>query len=328
MADIASQAHVRAAEPFALGTSKLCVYLWDEAWQHAPQVLEGDGEALHDMRVALRRLRSTLENCAALHGSAQSPAQSPDHGSAHIEFLRKDIAREMRAERKSLSKIGDALGAVRDFDVLAKYLQDYIEAELELAEGAPEHAGLQRFARYLYARRDEHFAPMQKAIERAQRPRRKREEFSRWAHSLAGVREPPAELSQAARQILALRVDQAVEMGAVLRSSDEDQQHNLRKSLRRLRYTLEAFAPAFAKPKPLIKALTALQDVLGEMQDRSVLRAMLLLCFEVHSIDKLPPGAHEFARFGEHKRDELLQSARSSWDQLASQGFWDALRAA
>lgn len=308
MADIASEAHVRAADSFSLAASKLCVYLWDEAWSHAPQVLAHDDEALHDMRVALRRLRSTLENCITLQGSA----------------LRKDIAKEMRAERQSLGKLGDALGAVRDFDVLGQYLQDY---QSSLSETAPRPA-LERFSKYLHERREHLFEPMQKAIERADRPRKKREEFSRWAHSLAGVREPATPLSEAAKQVLALRVDEAVAMGHVLRSSDEEEQHNLRKSLRRLRYTLEAFAPAFQKPKPLVKNLVAMQDELGEMQDRSVLRAMLLDCFQVEKIDKLPGDARDFAHFGEQKRDELLQKMRATWDEREQQSFWDTLRAA
>lgn len=309
MADIASEAHVRAVEPFCLAASKLCVYLWDEAWSHAPQVLAHDDEALHDMRVALRRLRSTLENSITLQGSA----------------LRKDIAKEMRSERHSLGKLGDALGAVRDFDVLSQYLQDY---QAGLGENPASGAGLERFGKYLHERREHNFAPMQKAIERAARPRKKREEFARWAHSLAGVREPDVPLINAAKQVLILRVDEAVAMGHVLQSSDEEEQHNLRKSLRRLRYTLEAFAPAFQKPKPLVKSLVAMQDELGEMQDRSVLRAMLLDCFQVSNIDKLPADAREFAQFGEHKRDELLQKMRATWDEKSAAGFWDSMRAA
>lgn len=301
MADIASQAGIRAVEPFVPSASKLCVYLWDEAWQHAPQVLKGDDEAL-------RRLRSTLENCAALKGSS----------------LRPDIAKEMRAERQSLSKLGDALGAVRDFDVLCAYLQNYIETERQ----SESNEDLDLFFKYLHERRDEHFAPMTHAIERANRPRKKREEFARWAHSLAGVREPDVPLLEAARQVLALRIDEALEMGPVLQSSDEHEQHNLRKSLRRLRYTLEAFAPAFTKPKAFIKTLTSMQDELGEMQDRSVLRAMLLSCFEQKHIKDLPPGAHEFAQFGEAKRDELLQQMRATWDQHIQQGLWDSMRKA
>jgi CHAD domain-containing protein len=121
---------------------------------------------------------------------------------------------------------------------------------------------------------------MRRAITRADRAGKAREKFARWAHSLAGVREPDVPLINAALQVLHLRVDEAIAMGHVLQSHDEEEQHNLRKSLRRLRYTLEAFGPAFEKPKPRIKKLTAMQDVLGEMQDRSVLRAMLCQAYK------------------------------------------------
>jgi hypothetical protein len=122
MADIASEAGLRAVDPFVPSISKLCVYLWDEAWQAAPQVLEGDDEALHDMRVALRRLRSTLENSAILGG----------------DFVREDIADELTFERRALRKIGDALGAVRDYDVLLQYLEEYRATQ---TGGASEASG-------------------------------------------------------------------------------------------------------------------------------------------------------------------------------------------
>jgi CHAD domain-containing protein len=335
MADIANEAGVKINDNLVVAASRLAAYLWGEAWRHAPQVLAGDDEALHQMRVALRRLRSLLENCAAV----------PE------ESLRGDIAREMRAARGGLGHLGDALGAVRDFDVLGQYLRDYASEELKAEVDSNE--SLQAFALYLQARREENFAPMCKRIEKAERERKKRpsdrETFARWAHSLAGVRGPEASLSQAAPQVLALRVEQALEMGHVLHSEDEEEQHELRKNLRRLRYTLEAFAPAFEKPKllapvstgltvkaqkeaakgrtkPLVKVLVSMQDVLGEMQDRSVLRAMLLDCFNEKSVEDLPDGAREFGEFGDRRRATLLEEMRATWAEHENSGFWNEMK--
>jgi len=311
MADIASEAKIRAEDTWTLSASKLSVYLWDEAWKHAPQVVEGDAHALHQMRVALRRLRSLLENCA--HPDMEGTAIAPH------------IAEEMLYERRALGKLGDALGAVRDFDVLDDYLQTYSKELLFSAVEA--HPGLAKFDQFLRSEREGNFAPMVRRIERADRPHKGREDFARWAHSLAGVREPQMPLSEAAPQVLALRIDEALAMGHVLQSEDEEEQHELRKSLRRLRYTLEAFDPAFGKTKPFVKALVALQDTLGEMQDRTVLRGMLRACFREKSLQKLPEDARLFAEYGDRRREELLQKVRADWAQHETSGFWDEMRA-
>jgi triphosphatase len=311
MADIASDAHVTQEDTFTHAASKLSVYLWSEAWGHADGVVEGDAHALHQMRVALRRLRSLLENCAHpdLEGSAIAP----------------HIAEEMLYERRALGKLGDALGAVRDFDVLDDYLRTYAKDIIFRDVSASQ--GLARFDEFLRHERDQNFAPMVKRIERTRRPHKQREDFARWAHSLAGVQQPETPLSQAAPQVLALRIDEALAKGHVLQSEDEEEQHELRKSLRRLRYTLEAFDPAFGKTKPFVKVLVSLQDTLGEMQDRTVLRAMLKACFQEKSLQKLPEDARLFAEYGDRRREELLQQMRADWKAREESGFWDEMRA-
>ena len=62
MADIAKRAEVQPEEPAVAGVSRMADYLWDEVWNHADQTASGDADALHDMRVAIRRLRSLLQN--------------------------------------------------------------------------------------------------------------------------------------------------------------------------------------------------------------------------------------------------------------------------
>lgn len=63
--------------------------------------MTGDVEAIHDMRVGVRRLRVALSNFAAC--------------------LDK---RERRSQRRRLSRLADALGGVRDLDVLSAALQN------------------------------------------------------------------------------------------------------------------------------------------------------------------------------------------------------------
>jgi len=65
---------------------------------------EGDVEALHDMRVASRRLRAAM--------SVFAPAYD---------------AKQFRAVEKQVAEVTDALGNVRDADVLLEYLEKTAE---------------------------------------------------------------------------------------------------------------------------------------------------------------------------------------------------------
>jgi CHAD domain-containing protein len=62
MADLATEAGLRADDEILHAAGKLFTYLWDTAWQHSSATAGGDADALHDMRVAIRRLRSALQN--------------------------------------------------------------------------------------------------------------------------------------------------------------------------------------------------------------------------------------------------------------------------
>src|SRR5687767_14183668 len=98
MADIAQESGIAADEPVLAGLSKLLNTLWSAAWKHAPDTIDGDADALHDMRVAIRRLRSVMQN---FEGSKEAP------------LLSKPLRRELIDYRGTLGRIGDALGAVR-----------------------------------------------------------------------------------------------------------------------------------------------------------------------------------------------------------------------
>src|SRR4051812_43344386 len=115
MADIAQESGIVADEPALAGLSKLLNYLWTVAWQYAQGTIDGDAEALHDMRVAVRRLRSVMQN---FEGTKTTP------------LLNSSLRRELRNYRSSLGRIGNALGAVRDLDVLDGYLKEYASKRL------------------------------------------------------------------------------------------------------------------------------------------------------------------------------------------------------
>jgi hypothetical protein len=76
----------------------------------------------------------------------------------------------------------------------------------------------------------------------------------------------------------------------------------------------------------------ALQDVLGEMQDRTVLHETALrLCGEdgVDSAAGLPPALApdlaRFLRYGDYRRRRLLYQARARWVKLETEHFFENL---
>ncbi|HWQ36428.1 MAG TPA: CHAD domain-containing protein [Blastocatellia bacterium] len=78
----------------------VCQGLYENVISQEEMVRAGDAEAVHDMRVAVRRLRVALSNFAVCFE-----------------------AERRRAMRAQLGQIADVLGAVRDLDVMLEALK-------------------------------------------------------------------------------------------------------------------------------------------------------------------------------------------------------------
>jgi hypothetical protein len=174
---------------------------------------------------------------------------------------------------------------------------------------------------------------MVKKINRAQEPGKLRERFARYALGLpaAAPSLPVAmTLRDAAPAILETHVAAVLSHAASLDDArDALGHHELRKAMKRLRYSLEFFAPCLDKPvKPHLKTLTKLQDLLGEMNDRDVLRQNIEHAFPIGNVkwqrqkievdassvaldslrrtasadEHLPPDIAEFLRYGDGPR--------------------------
>lgn len=317
MADLSLEAKLTPEDPILVATSKLFSYLWDKVWQHASDTGAGDAEGLHDMRVAIRRLRSALQN---FEGTAAEP------------LISKRLYKEFSAERKQLGKVGDLLGAVRDHDVLDEYLKEYAKSQLKIDIAQSE--GLAQFERYLQTERAEAFAPMVKRINRAQEPQKLREEFGRWALGLPAINVAPLTLGDAARIIIPQRIQDVHDHSpALLDGADAEGHHEFRKSLRRLRYALETLGVCFPGPlKGHVKTLVQAQDLLGEMQDRDVLRDIAHQAFPASATDdgteaaQLPTDIAEFVRWGEMRRRRLLGQVRQWWSKHQDGGVLTELQ--
>ncbi|RYG58588.1 CHAD domain-containing protein, partial [bacterium] len=163
-----------------------------------------------------------------------------------------------------------------------------------------------------------------KALKKAAKDDELQEEFGRWALGLPAAKSSDISFQAAAKAVLEQRIDEVFRHEDSLQpgGSDEDQ-HELRKSLRRVRYTLETMSVSFSKPvKSYVKTLVNLQDTLGEMQDRSVLSETISEIF----YDDVPEDVELFNTHGLDKRDKLLNDTRAAWKKARDKGFWDELR--
>jgi CHAD domain-containing protein len=209
-----------------------------------------DSEFLHDMRVSVRRSRAVQRELKGVFGPAE-------------------LAR-FRAEFRWLQQ---ATGDARDLDVHV--------LEFDSMRGlVPEamRADLDPLLAVLRARR----AKARRELVATLRSERALSLLSAWGSFLAGLEAAEeADRPDAARPIVALAGERIgkvyrrmVRMGAAIEpDSPAEEYHELRKKGKELRYLLELFGAALYPAdvvKPMIKALKALQDVLGRHQDREV----------------------------------------------------------
>jgi CHAD domain-containing protein len=213
-------------------------------------IADTDTEFLHDFRVAVRRSRSVQRELKAVF----PPAELAE---ARIEFR----------------WLQQATGDARDMDVYVLEFDDYRAMVPEWMRGDLEPLlGVLRERRL--TARSEMVAALQS--ERAAAL------FAEWEGLLDGLERLPEDDRSAAahpiRQVAAQRITKVysrmLKMGrAIDRSSPPEDYHQLRKKGKELRYLLELFGlPLFSEEvvRPMIRALKALQDVLGRHQDREI----------------------------------------------------------
>lgn len=219
-------------------------------------VLRGaDPEYLHQMRVALRRLRSGLGAFEALlpPGAEERPVAA-------------------------VQRLAHALGPARDWDV-------FVEATLTpLMKQFPEHYGLGRLERACVRLRQSAHRAANFAVASP--------DYQRLVLSMGGwLTEEPwtAELTPA--QVLALKAPVTGHAKAVLERDyqrirkrgrslaqlDFAQTHRLRIAAKKLRYAAGFFALLFSRERvqPMLEALNDLQDVLGAINDSAMAQVLI-----------------------------------------------------
>jgi CHAD domain-containing protein len=236
--------------PAPLGVRRIAIgFLDDAVAAHARLAAKEDGEALHDFRVALRRMRSWLRADAWAGGTPP-----------------KKIARRAR-------KIARATSTARDAEVLVAWATD---RQAALRPG--ERRAVRWLGDWLHAREGKTGTAVQSASEDF------RELAPHWRESLATVRieahidapQPEQPFRQHATTLIRARCDElSAAMAAIRGFKDREAIHRARIAGKRLRYAIEPLAPLVPAGESVITAMKTIQDDFGYFCDRDVFIRLL-----------------------------------------------------
>ncbi|MEU4244440.1 CYTH and CHAD domain-containing protein [Actinoplanes sp. NPDC026619] len=204
-----------------------------------PGVRQGDPESVHKMRVATRRLRSTLKTFKrSLPGFEELGGE--------LKWL-ADLLGQVRDGQVQEGKLLASIeGAGSQFDEVSARIREYLDDQV--ASGRTALAEALEGERYLTL------------LDRV-------DELT----GLAGDAEPKP-VKRAAKSLA--KADDLLDQA--LAGGEDVELHEARKAYKRARYAVEVFAGDAGKPgKQLVNALTDLQDVLGAHQDSVVARELL-----------------------------------------------------
>lgn len=259
-----------------------------------------DPEGPHQLRVALRRLRSAL---LVFGPTLAGPA----------------LDRLAEAARW----LGHEVGAVRDLDVA---LADILGPELAAETAEPGFRMLaEALARHLATAR----AHLRETIagRRAWLFQLDLAEFvaargwldpGDWDQT-ARLARPIGAVAEGA---LELRLGKVARRGEGIAGLGVEQRHALRKELKKLRYAVEFLSPLYPdrKVRPFLKQLKALQEIFGDMNDAAMAEALFR--------DPAGPAATDIgaARAAGFVIGVRTERARRSWED--AKAVWKAFRAA
>jgi len=210
-----------------------------------------DVEFLHDLRVATRRARSALSQIKNV-----LPQSAVDRLAAELRWL------------------GEVTNPCRDLDVYLLEMDDYRRRLGAAANALDDYEKLLRRERSKALRR------VRGAL-RSKRFTRLMDEWRALVESKPSGSDPAhaaRPISDVAGKKILKACRRMVKRGAGLTDDPPAKQlHRLRIDAKKLRYLLEFFRSLYPKDRvdPLIRELKGLQDVLGELNDREIQRALL-----------------------------------------------------
>ncbi|PJF36927.1 MAG: hypothetical protein CUN49_02870 [Candidatus Thermofonsia Clade 1 bacterium] len=242
--------NLQADDLMSEGGRKVLAFHFGKLLARQADVLASDeSEAVHQMRVATRRLRSTLR--------------------IFRSYYRQSVLRPWRAV---LKRTAELLGKVRDLDVYREHMARYAKAQpsasrrdlrLINAQLGERHAAL-RAQLCDYLNSAEYNAFLSEFAAFLQTP------FAA-ARRQAEAQPVPRRICEIAPRLIYKQYGVVRAYAPYLETASLERLHALRIEVKRLRYLIEAFGELLgAQAEMVIDACKALQDFLGELQDAKV----------------------------------------------------------
>jgi CHAD domain-containing protein len=245
---------------------------------------DADLEALHDLRVGLRRLRSVLR--------------------AYGPHLEDSVGRKLRRRVKELAA---ATGAARDSEVQIEWLQ------ARRSRLNPRHrSGIDWLIGWLDQRKESAYAEVRGdvATQFDELKIKLDDRLRRYTTQLYAADEKPDCLSEVTGRLLATHAAELHgELAGVQSVADEERAHEARIAAKRLRYLLEPLRRDVEGASDLIGRLKDLQELLGALHDVAVLSGELRQALELASTERARE-LHDLALSSAPEGDETRRRLR------------------
>lgn len=253
-------------------------------------VATGSPRALHDLRVAIRRIRALLR-----------------------AFRRPLGPRAADALEARLRRLSRRLGPSRDADILLRFLRT--NPALRDLRSLPAWEAFLLRLRQAGLRQKRGL----RAVLASRRYRALRSDLSRFARGRSAPA-PSAPLEALARLVLAKALRRIERRAAVAPAYRPEAVHRLRIACRKGRYLAEFLADALGKPvRELGRRLKRIQDALGDIHDQDVCLARL----REQRPPPLPKGARADLRA---RRVHHVRRFQKAWERTHSPRFRRRLR--
>lgn len=283
--------------------------------EQLPRVEEGeDPEAIHQLRVASRRLRTNLRVFQVVYPPKRA-----------------------RRWRRELAHTAGALGEARDCDVQIIVLDEFLRSL--------DDASLRPGARRLLWRWQQRRAGLQEGVLGSLKDLRKSQVLAEMESFVSPFLAdgPEPDEHEALWPFATMAVGQRLETfqslaPAVYHEDAVDPLHALRIAAKHLRYALEIFSPLYEPwVKEVIQTLRTIQDGLGEIHDCDVWEQELIAFVtaeerrsreyygHAHAMELLLPGIESFRTDRRSRRHEVYVDLLGHWVQWEAAGLWQGL---
>jgi len=259
-------------------------------------VLYGENiEGVHQMRVALRRLRSCLN--------------------LYKPLISYETHTELRNEIKWIS---DVLGVARDWDVFLHNLQQIQSSTLQNLKSTVVTLQTQAYVEVRQAMRSQRYSRLLLLLGQWLTERYWRKTLSSKANTLPDLDSP---IKDFATKILSKYYQRVSKQGKNLSQLNSEQLHNLRITIKKMAYGTRFFTTLYPHKiaRAYTKSLSNLQDELGILNDTNVANDLL----DKAGLDNNAPARHFLKGWYAHQEMTHKNSLGKAWQAfLKIRLFW------